>query len=77
MQEEIHAAGPFLPQSSFRNPAQQRAFPWSEDLTMRKAVSRLDEDQRSALFELADLGTAVFSAGLIVAVLQGLVSLVT
>ena len=32
---------------------------------------------RSALLELADLGTAVFSAGLIVAVLQGLVSLVT
>lgn len=44
---------------------------------MRKVVSLLDEEQRLALLELADFGTAVFSAGLIVAVLQGFVSLMT
>ena len=44
---------------------------------MRKVVSLLDEEQRNALLELADFGTAVCSAGLIVAVLQGLVSLLT
>jgi hypothetical protein len=37
----------------------------------------LDEEQRGALLVLADFGTAVFSAGLIVTVLQGLVSVVT
>jgi hypothetical protein len=42
---------------------------------MRKLTSVLDEEQREALLELADFGTAVFSAGLIVALLQGLVSL--
>jgi hypothetical protein len=47
-----------------------RAFFRSEDLKMRKVVSHLDEEQREA-------GTAAFSAGLIVAMLRGLVSLVT
>jgi hypothetical protein len=44
---------------------------------MRRVVSLLDEEQRSALLELVDFGTAVCSAGLIVAVLQSFVSLVT
>jgi hypothetical protein len=44
---------------------------------MRKVISMLDEEQRGALLVLVDFGTAVFLAGLIVAVLQGLVSLLT
>jgi hypothetical protein len=44
---------------------------------MRRVVSRLDKEQRDALLELADFGTAAFSAGLIVAVLRCLVGLVT
>lgn len=44
---------------------------------MRKVVSGLDQEQRDALLELADFGTAVFSAGLIVALLQGMVNLVS
>jgi hypothetical protein len=44
---------------------------------MRKVVSQLDDAQRAALLEWADFGTAVFSAGLIVAVLHGLASLLT
>jgi hypothetical protein len=44
---------------------------------MRKVVSLLDEDQRSALLDLVDFGTAVFSAWLIVGVLVDLVNLVT
>lgn len=44
---------------------------------MRKVVSRLDEDQRAALLELADFGLAAFSAGLIAGMLNYLVSLVT
>jgi len=44
---------------------------------MRKVLSLLDEDQREALGELLDFGTAVFSAGLVVAVLKGFVDLVT
>jgi hypothetical protein len=45
-------------------------------LKMRKIVSLLDEKQREALSELADFWTAVFSAGLIVAILQSLVNIV-
>jgi hypothetical protein len=37
---------------------------------MRKVVSRLDDEQREALLKLADLGTAIFSSGLIVATLM-------
>ena len=37
---------------------------------MRKVVSRLDDEQREALLELADLGTAIFSSDLIVATLM-------
>ena len=44
---------------------------------MRKVVSQLDDEQRAVLLELADFGTAVFSAGLIVALLQSIVKFVT
>jgi hypothetical protein len=37
---------------------------------MRKVVSRLDDEQREALLKLADLGTAIFSSGPIVATLM-------
>jgi hypothetical protein len=38
---------------------------------MRKIVGLLDEEQREALLELVDFATAIFSAGLAVAVLKG------
>jgi hypothetical protein len=41
---------------------------------MRKVVSQLDDAQRAALLEWADFGIAVFSAGLVVAVLHCLES---
>jgi hypothetical protein len=44
---------------------------------MRKVVSQLNDVQRAALLEAADVITAAFSAGLIVEVLRGFVSLVT
>jgi len=47
---------------------------WSDP--MRKIISLLDEEQREALRELLDFGTAVFSAGLVVAALKGFVDLV-
>lgn len=37
----------------------------------RKVLALLDEEQREALLELADFGTAAFSAGLAVALLKG------
>ena len=43
---------------------------------MRKIISLLDEKQREALRVLLDFGTAVFSAGLVVAALKGFVDLV-
>ncbi len=43
---------------------------------MRKVISSLDHEQRAILLELADLGTATFSAGLVVSILKGLVDLV-
>jgi hypothetical protein len=42
---------------------------------MRKVVSCLDGEQREALLELADLGTAICSSGLIVAALMWVDSL--
>lgn len=42
---------------------------------MRKAISELDDEQRAALLEIADIGTAIFSSGLIVAVLKAVVEL--
>jgi hypothetical protein len=39
---------------------------------MRKVISLLDEEQREALLELADIGLAVFSSGLGVAMLKGI-----
>ncbi len=40
---------------------------------MRKIVATLDDKQRVALLELADFGTAIFSAGLAVALLKSTV----
>ena len=41
-----------------------------------KILALLDEEQREALLELADFGTAAFSAGLAVALLKGTVDFV-
>ena len=43
---------------------------------MRKIISLLDEEQREALRKLVDVGTAISSAGLVVAALKGFVDLV-
>jgi hypothetical protein len=42
----------------------------------RKVLALLDEEQREALLELADFGTAAFSAGLAVALLKGTVDFI-
>ena len=42
---------------------------------MRKVISELDDEQRAALLEVADIGTAVFSSGLIVALLKAVIDL--
>ncbi|MGE0287727.1 MAG: hypothetical protein AB7I42_15850 [Bradyrhizobium sp.] len=42
----------------------------------RKILKLMDEEQREALSELADFGTAAFSAGLAVAMLKGTVEFV-
>jgi hypothetical protein len=47
----------------------------AEDTTMRKAISELDDEQRAVLLEIADFGTAVFSSGLVVAILKSVVDL--
>jgi len=44
---------------------------------MRKLITLLDQEQRDALLELADFGTATFSAGLVVALLKAMVDFVT
>ena len=44
--------------------------------TMRKFLALLDEEQREALLELTDFGTAAFSAGLAVAMLKSTVDFV-
>jgi hypothetical protein len=44
--------------------------------TTRKILALLDEEQREALLELADFGTAAFSAGLAVAMLKSTVDFV-
>jgi hypothetical protein len=45
-------------------------------LIMRKVVSELDDEHRAVLLEIADFGTAVFSSGLVVAILKSVVDLV-
>jgi hypothetical protein len=37
---------------------------------MRKAIAELDEEQRAALLQVADLGTAICASALIVSVLK-------
>ena len=44
--------------------------------TTHKILAMLDEEQREALVELADFGTAAFSAGLAVTMLKGTVEFV-
>ena len=44
---------------------------------LHKVFGGLDDDQREALLELADLGTAMFSSGLVVALLKAIVGLFT
>jgi hypothetical protein len=46
-----------------------------EEASMRKAISELDDEQRAVLLEVADIGTAVFSSGLIVALLKTVIDL--
>ena len=43
---------------------------------MRKVISLLDDEQCEALSVLVDTGAAIFSAGLIVALIHALVDLV-
>lgn len=44
---------------------------------MRKVFSLLDDEQRQALIEVVDFGTAIALAGLIVSILNLFVDLVT
>jgi hypothetical protein len=46
-----------------------------KDGTMRKVIELLDDEQRAALREWADFGTAVFSSALAVTVLKSIVGL--
>jgi hypothetical protein len=48
-----------------------------ERTTMRKILALLDEEQREALLELADFGTAAFAAGLAVAMLKSTVDFIS
>ena len=45
--------------------------------TTRKILALLDEEQREALLELTDFGTAAFASGLAVSVLKSIVDLFT
>jgi hypothetical protein len=42
---------------------------------MRKVIEQVDDEQRAALREWADLGTAVFSSALAVTVLKSIADL--
>jgi hypothetical protein len=44
---------------------------------MRKVIEGFDDEQRAALGEWADFGTAVFSSALAVALLKSIVDLFT
>ena len=59
-----------------RNPRGVTLPASASEATMRKLITWLDEEQREALLELADFGTAAFSAGLAVALLKGVVDLI-
>jgi hypothetical protein len=48
-----------------------------EDLSVRKIVADLDEEERQALLALVDFGLASFSAGLVVEVLGFCVGLIS
>jgi len=42
---------------------------------MRKAIAQLDAEQKAQLLYLADLGTAMFTAALVVCTLKAVVNL--
>lgn len=42
---------------------------------MRKAIARLDAEQKAQLLYLADLGTAMFTSALVVSTLKAVVDL--
>jgi hypothetical protein len=44
---------------------------------MRKVIESLDDEQRAALSEWADFGTAVFSSAFVVTILKGVLDLFT
>jgi hypothetical protein len=60
-----------------RNQTYLPGFAGLEERTMRKIVAGLAENYRVMLLELADLGVAIFSAGLAVTALRGIVGLLT
>jgi hypothetical protein len=43
---------------------------------MRKAIAALDAEERAALLYLADFGTAICAAGLIVSIMKAIVDFV-
>ncbi|MHC6152224.1 hypothetical protein ACVSQB_10550 [Bradyrhizobium elkanii] len=51
------------------------AFSRKGSLAMRKAIARLDAEQRAQLLYLADLGTAMFTSALVVCILKAIVDL--
>jgi hypothetical protein len=51
-------------------PAARLSVVRKRERTMRKAIAELDEEQRAALLQVADLGTAVCASALIVSVLR-------
>jgi hypothetical protein len=51
-------------------PAAHLSVVRKRERTMRKAIAELDEEQRAALLQVADLGTAICASALIVSVLK-------
>ena len=60
-----------------REPVAGEKVAGMEETTMRKVFSLLDDEQRQALLEVVDLGTALVSAGLIASILKVFIELVT
>ena len=76
LSRSLTAAARFFQTPFERNrPSPRLLVRWRSE-PMRKIITLLDEEQRKALRELLDFGTAVSSAGLVVAALKGFVDLV-
>ncbi|MGY3442433.1 MULTISPECIES: hypothetical protein [unclassified Bradyrhizobium] len=58
-----------------RNGGSRDAFSRKGSLAMRKAIARLDAEQKAQLLYLADLGTAMFTSALVVCLLKAVVDL--